>query len=90
MAIPVAVGFMKNSSTTNAEARESIRLQARMKAARTKRLRRYAADILLAGHLVIAFMLGALGAVDEALIVLTALPASLIAHAWAYRPLAKP
>jgi multidrug efflux pump subunit AcrB len=45
---------------------------------------------LLAGHLVIAFMLGALGAVDEALIVLTALPVSLIAHAWAYRPLAKP
>jgi multidrug efflux pump subunit AcrB len=61
-----------------------------MKAARTKRFRRYAADILLAGHLVIAFMLGALGAVDEALIVLTALPVSLIVHAWAYRPLAKP
>ncbi|WP_447916216.1 hypothetical protein [Delftia acidovorans] len=81
---------MKNTTPTSAETTPSTRLQARMKAARTKRLRRYAADILLAGHLVIAFMLGALGAVDEALIVLTALPASLIAHAWAYRPLAKP
>ncbi|TQL87407.1 hypothetical protein [Delftia sp. HK171] len=81
---------MKNTTPTNAEITPSIRLQARMKAARTKRFRRYAADILLAGHLVIAFMLGGLGAVDEALIVLTALPVSLIAHAWAYRPLAKP
>ena len=81
---------MKNTTPTSAEITPSTRLQARMKAARTKRLRRYAAEILLAGHLVIAFMLGAWGAVDEALIVLTALPASLIAHAWAYRPLAKP
>lgn len=73
---------MKKNKAPSASSTDTPLYQARMAAACAKRLRRYAVDILLASHLLIAVILGVSGLKGSAVVALVLFPVSLILNTW--------
>lgn len=76
---------MTENNTTSASTAPTARLHARMAAARRKRLRRYAADILLASHLLGLLVISRFSDFASLYAGCLALFITLAAHSWLTR-----